>query len=84
MEDDLIELARICVEHARASQTPKVAAALLRMAKDYERRAARLHERNRSAPRRWRSSLSSPCSPAPARGPCQSGRDQGRPTAHAH
>jgi hypothetical protein len=40
MEDDLTELARICLEHAKAAQTPKAAAALRRMAKDYKRRAA--------------------------------------------
>jgi hypothetical protein len=40
MKDDLTELARICLEHAKAAQTPKAAAALRRMAKDYERRAA--------------------------------------------
>jgi len=61
MEHDLIELARICVEHAKAAKAPKVAAALLRLAKDYQRRVARLRgekERRRSARRhRGRSEL---------------------------
>src|SRR5437763_9920491 len=82
MEDDLIELARICLEHARASQAPKVAAALLRMAKDYERRAAQLRERTRSAPRKWRSSSTGARSAAPARGPRRAGRDQTHRVAH--
>jgi hypothetical protein len=41
MEDDLIELARICLEQARVAQAPNVAAELRRMAKDYRRRAVR-------------------------------------------
>jgi hypothetical protein len=42
MERDLTELARICLQHARNAKARKVAAALLRMAKDYQRRAALL------------------------------------------
>ena len=43
MEDDLLELARICLEQARIAQAPNVAAKLRRMAKDYQRRAALAH-----------------------------------------
>jgi hypothetical protein len=43
MEDDLIALARICLQHARASKSPKIAAQLLLMAENYEHRAALLH-----------------------------------------
>jgi hypothetical protein len=42
MERDLTELASICLKHAQTAQEPKVTAALLRMAKDYQRRATRL------------------------------------------
>jgi hypothetical protein len=38
--DDLIELARICREQARAAKAKNVAAELRRMAKEYEKRAA--------------------------------------------
>jgi hypothetical protein len=38
----LLELARICLEQARITQAPNVAAELRRMAKDYQRRAALL------------------------------------------
>jgi hypothetical protein len=44
MEHDLTELARICLKHAKAAKAPKLAAALLGMAKEYQRRATRLHE----------------------------------------
>jgi hypothetical protein len=54
MEDDLTELARICLEHARTSQVPKLSAQLLRMAKDYQRRAALLHDDIRPHVRRGR------------------------------
>jgi hypothetical protein len=53
MEDDLTELARICLEHANAAQTPKAAAALRRMARDYQRRAG--SSGNGKAPKRGRS-----------------------------
>ena len=43
MEDDLLELARICLEQARIAQAPNVAAKLRRMAKDYQCRAAPAH-----------------------------------------
>ena len=52
MEDDLTELARICLKHAKVARTRKTAAALMRMAKDYQRRAALLHGSN--APTRHR------------------------------
>jgi hypothetical protein len=52
MEDDLNELARICLEHARATRTRKTAAALRRMAKDYQHRAAQSGKGN--APTRHR------------------------------
>jgi len=57
MEHDLIELARICIDHARTARAPKVAAALLRMAKDYERRAAQLRGDHRPRARRAQSAL---------------------------
>jgi hypothetical protein len=41
--DDLIELARICHEQARATKAPDVSAELNRMAKEYERRATQLN-----------------------------------------
>ena len=44
MESDLSDLVRICRVHAQAAQAPKVAAALLRLAKHYQRRAAQLSE----------------------------------------
>jgi hypothetical protein len=40
--DDLIELARICREQARAAKAKNVAAELRRMSKEYEKRAASL------------------------------------------
>ena len=46
MEDDLVELARICLAHARIAQAPRAAAALRRMAKEYQRRAALLRSDN--------------------------------------
>ena len=57
MEDDLVELARICLAHARITQAPRAAAALRRMAKEYQRRAALLRGGNgprlaSSAPRK--------------------------------
>jgi hypothetical protein len=47
---DLIELARICREQARAIKTPDVAAELRRMAKEYERRAAQLENQTSNQP----------------------------------
>jgi len=41
--DDLIELARICHEQARATKALHACAELNRMAKEYERRAAQLN-----------------------------------------
>jgi hypothetical protein len=41
-KNDLIELARICLKHARATSVRRAAAALKRMAKDYQRRAGLL------------------------------------------
>jgi len=52
MEHDLTELARICLKQAQTAQVPKVTIALLRMAKDYQRRAARLRGDNEQAERR--------------------------------
>ena len=46
MEDDLVELARICLAHARITPAPRAAAALRRMAKEYQRRAALLRDDN--------------------------------------
>jgi hypothetical protein len=40
MLNDLVELARICVKQSRASPHPEVAAELMRMAKEYQCRAA--------------------------------------------
>ena len=40
--EDLAELAKICMAQARATQSPEVAEALRRMARDYRQRAARL------------------------------------------
>ncbi|HYS44221.1 MAG TPA: hypothetical protein VEM32_09615 [Geobacteraceae bacterium] len=40
MLKDLVELARICVKQSRASPRPEVAAELMRMAKEYQCRAA--------------------------------------------
>jgi hypothetical protein len=40
---DLVELARICVEHARAAKNFEAAAALKRIAKEYQQRAAELN-----------------------------------------
>jgi len=42
MPNDLVELARICVKHSRASPHPKIAAQLMRMAKDYQCRATQI------------------------------------------
>jgi multidrug resistance efflux pump len=58
-KDDLIELARICFKHALTTPTRRAAAALKRMAKEYQRRAALLQEgkdarTNRSRARRNR------------------------------
>ncbi len=47
---DLIELARICREQARAAKAADVAAELRRMAKEYERRAARLENSTSNQP----------------------------------
>jgi hypothetical protein len=41
--DDLIELARICVEQARAARNREVAAELRRMGREYHERAAKLN-----------------------------------------
>ena len=58
MEYDLTELARICLKHAQTAQVPKVTIALLRMAKDYQRRAARLRgDKEQVERRRGRSAL---------------------------
>ena len=40
--DDLIELARICRQQAREAKAKNVAGELMRMAKEYEKRAASL------------------------------------------
>jgi hypothetical protein len=57
-EDDLTELARICLKHAKMANTPKLATALQRMAKEYQRRAAQLRSGNSPSRRRRRSALS--------------------------
>ena len=41
-KNDLIERPRICLKHARATSVQRAAAALKRMARDYERRAGLL------------------------------------------
>ena len=56
MEHDLAELARICRKRAQVAPAPKVAAALLRLAKHYQRRAALLHG-GKQPPQRWRSRI---------------------------
>ena len=61
MKDDLTELARICLEHAKAAQTPKAAAALRRMAKDYERRAAPSGKGKAPSPNHRRARARRPC-----------------------
>jgi hypothetical protein len=53
--DDLIELARICLKHADAAKTPKLAVVLRRMAREYQRRAAQLRSGNRPSRRSRRS-----------------------------
>jgi hypothetical protein len=40
--EDLVELAKICVQQARATEARDVAAELRRMAKEYQQRAAAL------------------------------------------
>jgi hypothetical protein len=50
--DDLIELARICREQARAAKPKNVAAELRRMAKEYEKRAAGLRSSTSALPKR--------------------------------
>jgi hypothetical protein len=40
---DLVELARICVEHARAAKNFEVPAELKHIAKEYQQRAAELN-----------------------------------------
>ena len=57
-ESDLTELARICLKHAEAAKTRKLAAALLRMAKEYQRRAGQLRSGDRPSGRSRRSALS--------------------------
>jgi hypothetical protein len=57
-EDDLTELARICLKHAKAAKTPKLARALLQMAKEYQRRAAQLRSGHPPPRRRGRVALS--------------------------
>jgi len=42
--EELVELARICERQARIAQTKDVAAELLRMAREYQDKAARLNE----------------------------------------
>src|SRR5262245_11669482 len=81
MKTDLIELARICLVHARASKAPKVAAALLRMAKEYQRRAALVPDGSDPA-QRHRAPISD-CSAAPPARPRIVGRDQVRRVSHA-
>jgi hypothetical protein len=44
-KSDLIELARICLKQARLTKKRVVTAALRRMAKEYQRRAAQLDDR---------------------------------------
>ncbi len=64
-KNDLIELARICLKHARATSVQRAAAALKRMARDYQRRAGLLgkdpsSQGNRA--RRRRSPIANDCS----------------------
>jgi hypothetical protein len=42
MPNDLVELARICATHSQASPHPDVAVQLMRMAKEYQSRAAEI------------------------------------------
>jgi hypothetical protein len=42
MPNDLVELARICATHSRASPHPDIAVQLMRMAKEYQCRAAEI------------------------------------------
>jgi hypothetical protein len=56
-ESDLAELARICLKHAEAAKTRKLAAPLLRMAKEYQHRAAQLRSGNSPSRRSRRSAL---------------------------
>lgn len=42
--EDLVELAKICMEQSRATKAKDVAAELRRMAKEYQRRAAALDD----------------------------------------
>ena len=42
MPNDLVELARICVKHSRASPHQEVAAELMQMAKEYQCRATQI------------------------------------------
>jgi hypothetical protein len=41
---DLVELARICINQARAATTPAAAAEFIRLAKEYQRRAAGMND----------------------------------------
>ena len=41
--NDLVELARICIEQARATTARDVARELRRMAKEYQKRAAQMN-----------------------------------------
>ena len=50
--DDLIELSRICRQQAREAKAKNVASELMRMAKEYEKRAASLCSSPRSPPKR--------------------------------
>jgi hypothetical protein len=43
MPNDLVELARICAKHSRASQNPQIGAQLMQMANDYQCRAAKIN-----------------------------------------
>jgi hypothetical protein len=45
MPNDLVELARICARHSRVSPHPDVAVQLMRMAKEYQSRAAEIKAR---------------------------------------
>jgi hypothetical protein len=44
--DDMVELAKICMQQSRATKAKDVAAELRRMAKEYQRRAAGLDGEN--------------------------------------
>ena len=64
--DPVRELARICRKHADAAKTAKVAAALRRMAREYQRRAARLGSGCRAGDESASASLTPRRRPRPA------------------